>query len=130
MKSYMTILMNIKKNKRYRCRYCGKEITNLDKGCTDCKNNKDYDLINFDERIESMIKEKNTIATILKIISWIILIAGFISGILLGQSEYVKAEIDLVLQLWLICGGTFLGVYSLSEIIQILHDIRFKVWKK
>ena len=30
--------------------------------------------------------------------------------------------------IWLTYGGISLGIFALAEIIQILHDIRFKIW--
>ena len=68
---------------------------------------------------------KNTISTILKVLCWIIIIGGFI----VGTIDYALNE--NVLQMfttWLTYGICSLGGFALAEIIQILHDIRNKIY--
>ena len=74
------------------------------------------------------MKEKNTISSILKVIAWIIIVLGFILGFILGQNEYDEIEFSSLMTIWLTYGGVSLGIFALAEIIQILHDIRFKIW--
>ena len=75
------------------------------------------------------MQEKNTISSILKVIAWIIIVLGFILGFILGQNEYDEIEFSSLMTIWLTYGGISLGIFALAEIIQILHDIRFKIWK-
>lgn len=80
-------------------------------------------------RLEKIMQEKNTISSILKVIAWIIIVLGFILGFILGQNEYDEIEFSSLITIWLTYGGISLGIFALAEIIQILHDIRFKIWK-
>ena len=80
-------------------------------------------------RLEKIMQEKNTISSILKVIAWIIIVLGFILGFILGQNEYDEIEFSSLMTIWLTYGGISLGIFALAEIIQILHDIRFKIWK-
>lgn len=54
---------------------------------------------------------------------------GFILGFILGQNEYDEIEFSSLMTIWLTYGAISLGIFALAEIIQILHDIRFKIWK-
>ena len=74
------------------------------------------------------MQEKNTISSILKVIAWIIIVLGFILGFILGKNEYDDIEFSSLITIWLTYGGVSLGIFALAEIIQILHDIRFKIW--
>lgn len=123
-------LEDYEKSKKVKCANCGREVKDLEKGCSYCNNSKEYNTENYNMKLENIRKEKNTIASILKVIAWITLIGGFILGFVLGKDEYGDIEFISLLQVWLMYGGVFLGIYALAEIIQILHDIRFKVWKK
>lgn len=84
---------------------------------------------NDNSKIETIKKENNTISLVLKVIAWIILILGFIMGFILGVDEYDDLYFPLMLEIWCLYGVEFLVTYSFAEIIQILHDIRLKVWK-
>ena len=79
-------------------------------------------------RLEKIMQEKNTISSILKVIAWIIIVLGFILGFILGQNEYDEIEFSSLMTIWLTYDGVSLGIFALAEIIQILHDIRFKIW--
>ena len=60
----------------------------------------------------------NFIADILKVLAGINLIIGFIYGVRIELEYLVNA------------GLVFVGIYALAEIIQILHDIREKLYQK
>ncbi len=124
-------LEDYKENEKVKCVNCGKEFyqTNPKKGCPYCNNLKEYSTENYNVRLENIMKEKNTISSILKVIAWIIIVLGFILGFILGQNEYDEIEFSSLMTIWLTYGGVSLGIFALAEIIQILHDIRFKVWK-
>lgn len=118
------------KSKKVKCSNCGREVKDLEKGCTYCNNSKEYNTENYNVKLESIMREKNLISSVLKVIGWITLIVGFILGFVLGKDTYGNIEFISLLQVWLVYCGVFLSIYTLAEIIQILHDIRFKVWKK
>lgn len=123
-------LEDYEKNKRIKCVNCGRDIKNEEKGCPYCNNSKEYYTENYNTRLENIIKEKNTISSILKIIAWIIIFIGFILGFIIGKNSYDEIEFITLITIWLIYGGISLGIFALAEIIQILHDIRFKMWYK
>lgn len=122
-------LENYKENKKIKCVNCGREVKDLEKGCSYCNNLKEYNTENLDIRLEKIMQEKNTISSILKVIAWIIIVLGFILGFILGQNEYDEIEFSSLMTIWLTYGAISLGIFALAEIIQILHDIRFKIWK-
>lgn len=121
-------LEDYKENKKIKCVNCGREVKDLEKGCPYCNNLKEYNTENYNVRLENIMKEKNTISSILKVIAWIIIVLGFILGFILGQNEYDEIEFSSLMTIWLTYGGISLGIFALAEIIQILHDIRFKIW--
>lgn len=116
-------------SKKIKCVICGREVKDLEKGCPYCNNLKEYYTENLNMRLEEIMQEKNTVSSILKVIAWIIIILGFILGFILGKNEYDDIEFSSLITIWLTYGGVSLGVFALAEIIQILHDIRFKIWK-
>lgn len=120
-------LEDYKENKKIKCVNCGREVKDLEKGCPYCNNLKEY-TENLDMRLEKIMQEKNTISSILKVIAWIIIVLGFILGFILGQNKYDEIEFSSLITIWLTYGGISLGIFALAEIIQILHDIRFKIW--
>lgn len=64
---------------------------------------------------------KNIIGSIIKALCWLVIIIGFVLGIV----GYTINEDTLeMITTWLIYGGCSLGGFALAEIIQILHDIR------
>lgn len=64
---------------------------------------------------------KNIIGSIIKTLCWLVIIIGFVLGIV----GYTINEDTLeMITTWLIYGGCSLGGFALAEIIQILHDIR------
>lgn len=116
---------NIEKSEKVKCVNCGKEFprANLKKGCPYCGSKEDDDTRDY----STILKEKNNVASAFKVIAWITLIIGLIAGfILLLDTD----EIIVLLVTWLISGGAFLSIYAIGEIIQILHDIRFKIYEK
>lgn len=70
---------------------------------------------------------KNVISSIIKVLCWITIIIGFIFGII----NYSLNENALqMITTWFIYCGCSLGGFALAEIIQILHDIRNKLYSK
>lgn len=114
------------KDKKYKCVYCRKEIKDLEKGCVDCNNKTDFKRINSNPRLERISKEYNFISSVLKYVAKITLFLG-IADIILGliRDNYEVKPIFLLYELIFI-----LVIFGIGEIIEILHDIRFKVWKK
>lgn len=121
-------LEDYKNSKKIKCINCGREVKDLEKGCPYCNNLKEYNAENYNVRLENIMKEKNTISSILKVIAWIIIVLGFILGFILEQNEYDEIEFSSLMTIWLTYGGVSLGIFALAEIIQILHDIRFSIW--
>lgn len=80
------------------------------------------------DREEIIIQEENTLSTILKIIAIITVVIGFIFGLVVGANNDYDSESGFLI-IWLIFGGSALGIYALAEIIQILHDIRRKLYQ-
>lgn len=115
-------------SKKVKCVNCGRVVKDLEKGCPYCDNLKDYNTENIDERLEKIMKEKNAISSILKVLAWITIVLGFILGFVSGRNEYDEIEFGALMSIWLTYGGISLGIFALAEIIQILHDIRFKIW--
>ena len=68
---------------------------------------------------------KNIISSIIKVICWLTIIIGFIIGI----SLYAINEDGLeMITSWFIYFGCSIGGFAIAEIIQILHDIRNKLY--
>lgn len=95
---------------------------------------KEYEKEQLRQRDERISQIYNAIANILKFIGWIVILVGFIGGIILGRNiyEYGHYEFNYVAMLitWLSCGISAILFFALGEIIQILHDIRLKVYTK
>lgn len=68
----------------------------------------------------------NGISSLIKILSWLIVMCGFIIGIInYGFNE----NVGQMLTTWLTYGVCSIGGFALAEIIQILHDIRNRLYK-
>lgn len=80
------------------------------------------------DRVEIIAQEKNTLSTVLEIITIITVVIGFIFGLVVGVNNNYDSESGFLI-IWLIFGGSALGIYALAEIIQILHDIRRKLYQ-
>lgn len=80
------------------------------------------------DREEIIAQENNTLSTILKIIAIITVVIGIIFGLVVGANNDYDSESSFLI-IWLIFGGSALGIYALAEIIQILHDIRRKLYQ-
>lgn len=68
---------------------------------------------------------KNTISSIIKVICWLTIIIGFIIGISLYAINEDALE---MITSWFIYFGCSIGGFAIAEIIQILHDIRNKLY--
>lgn len=126
-KDFFDSLEDCKKNK---CVNCGREVKDIEKGCKYCDGLKEYYTNDYKDKLEIIKKEKNTISSVLIVIAWIILILGFIMGFIISVDEYDELSFPIMIEVWGICGISFLFIYSIGEIIQILHDIRKKIYSK
>ena len=115
------------KSKKVKCFNCGREVKDLEKGCTYCNNSKEYNTENYNVKLENIMRENNFISSVLKSIAWIILGIGCIGGIIIGQ-QYEENALIVLLEIWVISGIATMLLLSLAEIVQILHDVRFKMW--
>ena len=68
---------------------------------------------------------KNIISSIIKVICWLTIIIGFIIGISLYAINEDALE---MITSWSIYFGCSIGGFAIAEIIQILHDIRNKLY--
>lgn len=107
---------------KVRCEKCGKMyyLTNPENGCPFCAE-------------AEASGDKNLVANTLKILGWCILVVGFVGGIILGQNiyEYGGNDFNYIAMLisWLSCGLFAMLSLALSEIIQLIHDIKVKIRK-
>lgn len=107
--------LNLDETKENVCPNCGREIDDVKEGCLYCKSKEEY-------LTTKNTKAQNTIATILQILAWGILIVGLFFGtIMSGEPNFLVLITSFL---------SFTFVYALGEIIQILHDIRAKLYKK
>ena len=67
----------------------------------------------------------NIISSIIKVICWLTIIIGFIIGISLYSINEDTLE---MITSWFIYFGCSIGGFAIAEIIQILHDIRNKLY--
>lgn len=124
-----------------KCTKCGYFNPDGSKFCSECGNSmplkevkeelvgnlEDYEI---SEKVNNTTKENNAIAVVIKVIACIILVLGFILGFLRGEEVVEGYFFRAAITVWITYSGIFLGLYALAEIIQILHDIRYKVWKR
>ena len=127
MDSYNS-LEEYKNNKKYTCIKCGTLIKNISNGCPKC-NCHEYRETNYDSRYENMLRDNNLFASLLFVIAWLTIALGFIFGIVMG-GETDEFDFIITLQYWAISDICAIIFFSLSEIIRILHDIRYKIWLK
>ena len=127
MDSYNS-LEEYKNNKKYTCIKCGTLIKNISDGCSKC-NCQEYRVVNYDSCYEKMFRDNNLFASLLFVIAWLTIALGFIFGIVLG-GETEEFDFIITLKYWAISDICAIIFFSLSEIIRILHDIRYKVWLK
>ena len=83
----------------------------------------------IDEKITDIIKKNNFISLLLKFIGYAIITIGVIFWSIISI-ETDKVSLVSLLIIFLISCGMSLGFFAIAEIIQILHDIRFKLWIK
>lgn len=82
-----------------------------------------------DEKFNSIVKKNNFISLMLKFIGYaIIIIDVVVYSVITIETE--KISLVFLLIIFLISCGLSLGFFAFAEIIQILHDIRFKLWIK
>lgn len=84
------------------------------------------------KRNEQINKFENPFAKIIKIMAWITLVIGIISSIIVAQAnaEYSDFNSAVMIEGWIVSGVATISLLSFAEIIQILHDIRARVYKK
>lgn len=113
-------------NKTIKCINCGREVKDLEKGCSYCNQRNKENIEQFNGEKDKIISEKNTIAYVFKILAWIGLVCGFILGCIIGK-EY---DVFVMIIIWVVYASSFLILMAISEVIQILHDIRAKIYKQ
>lgn len=107
--------LNLVKTEENICPDCGREIDDVKNGCLYCKSKEEY-------LTRKNSKAQNTIASILQILAWGVLLVGIFFGtIMSGEPNFLILIASFL---------SFVFVYALGEIIQILHDIRAKLYSK
>lgn len=95
----------------------------------------EYEILkNFSKSEEK--KENNAVALALKVIAWIIMIGGFIAGIVLGNVEVTKGyyytytdtefSFTIALTYWAVSLISGIFILGFSEIIKLLNAIKNK----
>ncbi len=74
-----------------------------------------------------IFEEKNKYASIYRGIGIFILVVGFFAGVMVASDTN---ELGSLLAMWGSSALVALGAFAIGEIIQILHDIRKKVYSK
>ena len=69
---------------------------------------------------------KNVISSIIKGLCWTTIVMGFIIGIV---NYTINENVIQMITTWFIYCGCSIGGFALAEIIQILHDIRNKLYE-
>ncbi len=69
-------------------------------------------------------KSNNKIASIIKVVSWLILIIGIIVGIVIAVDDEVN---EMVISIWLGSALATLFFLGFAEIIQLLQGIKNKI---
>ena len=112
------------------CVNCGKEITDLEKGCPYCNRNNSY---NKSARVNSTSKGTtytNRIARkfnfVVKLIRAIFIIAGLFGGFLVLEAFNILAAIIYFSALLIFAWFAVLLYEAIAEIIQLLDDIKKK----
>lgn len=83
----------------------------------------------IDNKLDVVFKNNNTIALILKFIGILVIIGGVLvwSGITINYEAVNLFTLAIAL---LISFSIAFGFFVIAKIIQILHDIRFRLWMK
>lgn len=83
----------------------------------------------IDNKLDVVFKKNNTIALILKFIGILVIIGGVLvwSGITINYEAVNFFTLAIAL---LISFSIAFGFFVIAEIIQILHDVRFRLWMK
>lgn len=83
----------------------------------------------IDEKFTSIVKKNNFISLMVRFIGYATITIGVVIWSVI-TIETEKISLVSLLIIFLISCGLSLGFFALAEIIQILHDIRFKLWIK
>lgn len=130
------VLNNIDDNKEKEvivCSNCGEVIENLKEGCKNCNGNKKYITQSEYSKIKDINLSRNKIASIWDMIAGINIVLGIISVFILFPILF-DSGLEHPL-LWLIVIILGIGLESLifstiADAMQMLHDIRYKLWEK
>lgn len=122
-------------NETIYCEKCGVKATNNDKPAVRAYN-KLSQYFNEKKNTNSNEKKyeyKNGVAITLLVLAWIIIIVGFIAGIIMANTiPTTSGEFNYTIMFtyWTICGLSTTMLFVFAEVIQILHDIREKLYTK
>ncbi len=122
-------LKDYKNNLKYFCSKCDTPLKNVKNGCPSC-GSFDYRKENVNTRYEDILRDNNLLSSLLCIIACLIITLGFLLGIVMGGNDTMDFNFIVALKYWIISDICSAFVFALSEIIKILHDIRYKIWLK
>lgn len=105
------------------CNNCEKEITPVDNKCPKCGLEFEDNVIKENTISTEFLSNKNTISQIVKVLGVVIVIINFISL----KDESVSFLSGLLILLW--HGCMLLSFFVVAEFLQILHDIRRKIYE-
>lgn len=99
------------------CNECGKDVKPVKGKCPNCGLKFNSDLL---EEVKTYSSEKNIVSLFLKILSFIIFVVGFVLAVF-----YLRSFLTMLFIIFI-----SLIIIAFAEIIQICHDIRYKIYKK
>ena len=83
-----------------------------------------------DNQLKKIEEKYNGTSNILSFVAFTILAIGIVLGFVLGRNDNNSLDITKLVTIIGVSAFSCLMLYSLSEIIQILHDIRRKLYEK
>ena len=83
-----------------------------------------------DPRLSRIQAKDNGTSNILSFVAFTILAIGVVLGFVLGRKDNNSLDIAKMVTIIGVSAFSCLMLYALSEIIQVLHDIRRKMYEK
>lgn len=83
-----------------------------------------------DPRLSRIQAKDNGVSNVLSFVAFTILAIEVVLGFILGRTENNALDLNKMITIVAASAISCLMLYALSEIIQILHDIRKKLYEK
>ena len=110
------------KTNEIKCEICGRVIHDLKNGCPYCSSDNSE---SSEELYEVKDNKVNSLASLIKILGWITAIVFIIAFLASTDLSNFFVVILIIVAILL---GCLLPFYASAEVIQILHDIRYKLY--